>query len=457
MDLNNYLITATHDFEAAYYILMDLNLFRQEYDDLNKGENLLQINKLKQEFDDFENRRRIDKSESRNSNNQKLLNETSINLKQPTTKLDLNSRSDLNNSNNTKMEDKNKILIDSKINNTIGSPNLVSQQLNIFMMSRDHYYTNNRAKNKDIHFFGEPLLSNEEAREFSKFFSNVEQNQRTHEQTNLRQSTIAIKEEDGDLNMSEIESVASSCLSGSSNKDSVITDFDSDFDYKILNPTIALNFGTDESFSSSGFKLRSNSPPARTRSPRIATVISATDLFPLTEKALKERRENLKFNVQKDEFTQDIMMKPINPRSSSVHLDASMDTLNLLDMKTSMDIQTRMAMNVNGLTVESRKVNYEDDARSGSQDTDIEEGRKLKNNKREYLSEDQKRRNHILSEKRRRCAIKSQFETLCRLTSPAVGRGKMGSQSKCAVLNHVADYIEQLRANNEQLSSLLDI
>ncbi len=114
--------------------------------------------------------------------------------------------------------------------------------------------------------------------------------------------------------------------------------------------------------------------------------------------------------------------------------------------------------------------------------------------KREYLSEDQKRQNHVTSEKKRRTVIKNQFDTLCQLT-PSVraamtsnnnengiindaeredstgsfnnnltnignsgtnGIGGKGRYSKCGVLNQVADFMIQLQDSNKKLRKLLE-
>jgi hypothetical protein len=82
--------------------------------------------------------------------------------------------------------------------------------------------------------------------------------------------------------------------------------------------------------------------------------------------------------------------------------------------------------------------------------------------KRELLTEDEKRQNHVQSEQRRRKLIKEGFETLVQLT-PALqhtpvntGPGNTGgSHSKSTILDQAANYIRELQAQVESLKAQL--
>lgn len=67
--------------------------------------------------------------------------------------------------------------------------------------------------------------------------------------------------------------------------------------------------------------------------------------------------------------------------------------------------------------------------------------------RRDHLTEDQKRENHILSEQKRRDLIRKGFSELCSL----VPELREGGYSKSVVLMHVATFLEELKARNERL------
>ncbi|RPA87000.1 hypothetical protein BJ508DRAFT_410586 [Ascobolus immersus RN42] len=67
--------------------------------------------------------------------------------------------------------------------------------------------------------------------------------------------------------------------------------------------------------------------------------------------------------------------------------------------------------------------------------------------RRDHLTEDQKRENHILSEQKRRDLIRKGFTELCSL----VPELREGGYSKSVVLMHVATFLEELKARNERL------
>lgn len=83
--------------------------------------------------------------------------------------------------------------------------------------------------------------------------------------------------------------------------------------------------------------------------------------------------------------------------------------------------------------------------------------------RRENLSEDQKRMNHISSEKRRRDLIKTQFKEMCSLVPRLSGDGKqedgvapINTQSKSVVLQVVYEYMVLMVEKNKRLRQYLE-
>jgi hypothetical protein len=74
--------------------------------------------------------------------------------------------------------------------------------------------------------------------------------------------------------------------------------------------------------------------------------------------------------------------------------------------------------------------------------------------KRENLSEDQKRLNHISSEKRRRALIKHHFEEICSLV-PQLDESSASGLSKSETLNSIYEYLALLVEQNKSLTSFL--
>ncbi|KAK9365176.1 hypothetical protein V1509DRAFT_634013 [Lipomyces kononenkoae] len=74
------------------------------------------------------------------------------------------------------------------------------------------------------------------------------------------------------------------------------------------------------------------------------------------------------------------------------------------------------------------------------------------NPNRELLSEEQRRKNHISSEKKRRDIIKQGFEELSHLV-PVL---RAGGFSKSTVLGHVVDFLKDLERKNQQLKAIVE-
>ncbi|KAK9479985.1 hypothetical protein V1514DRAFT_327046 [Lipomyces japonicus] len=71
---------------------------------------------------------------------------------------------------------------------------------------------------------------------------------------------------------------------------------------------------------------------------------------------------------------------------------------------------------------------------------------------RELLTDAQRRKNHISSEKKRRDIIKNGFDEICSLV-PVL---RAGGLSKSTVLQHVVEYIESLQAKKSKLQKLIE-
>ncbi|KAA8911351.1 hypothetical protein TRICI_003847 [Trichomonascus ciferrii] len=79
----------------------------------------------------------------------------------------------------------------------------------------------------------------------------------------------------------------------------------------------------------------------------------------------------------------------------------------------------------------------------------------VRRTRREGLTEDQKRKNHISSEKRRRDLIKKQFEKMCSLVPRLADPESATTKSKSAVLLTVYEYLVFLIEQNKMFRSIL--
>lgn len=75
--------------------------------------------------------------------------------------------------------------------------------------------------------------------------------------------------------------------------------------------------------------------------------------------------------------------------------------------------------------------------------------------RREGLTEDQKRMNHISSEKRRRDLIKRQFEKMCSMVPKLASSDGSISKSKSAILLTVYEYLVFLVEQNQMIRNIL--
>lgn len=92
--------------------------------------------------------------------------------------------------------------------------------------------------------------------------------------------------------------------------------------------------------------------------------------------------------------------------------------------------------------------------RSPSASSDVADSKKDKSRKRLSLTEDQKRLNHISSEKRRRALIKQHFEEICSLV-PQLDASSASGRSKSETLNTIYDYLVLLVEQNKTLRNFL--
>lgn len=79
----------------------------------------------------------------------------------------------------------------------------------------------------------------------------------------------------------------------------------------------------------------------------------------------------------------------------------------------------------------------------------------IRRSRREGLSEDQKRKNHISSEKKRRDLIKQQFQKMCSLVPKLAELETTSSKSKSAVLLTVYEFLVYMIEQNKMIRSIM--
>lgn len=148
--------------------------------------------------------------------------------------------------------------------------------------------------------------------------------------------------------------------------------------------------------------------------------------------------------------------------NSEYHLDHGLQEIHEDIQKTMGSIHGQEVNHLSGRSSDDRNgddtrmVHNNDNYHASSNDTTSGAEKRYDQSakKRENLTEDQKRLNHISSEKRRRALIKYHFDEICSLV-PQLDTSSAPGLSKSEALNGVYEYMARLVDQNKALTKLL--